>query len=154
MSRKAARNSYFPSAGAQSPSLRRARAPFFYRNLITGTLILGFAVTVYGYSIRAVKQEDFSGLDVRALEEEERSKRQTSKVAQAVVDAEASIVCAGPLGSRREEKNVTVQHQLEKSHYPLAWVNRKFPGRSSGQSVIIQEAPSIDRPSSMRDRRI
>ena len=112
-------------------------------------------MTVYTYSIRAVKQEDFSGLDVRTLEEEERSKRQESKVAQAVVDAEASIIGAGPLGSRAEEDVRTVQRLAQSDTvFPLAWLGRKFPGRSSGQSTVLQDRPSVDRPSSMRDRRI
>jgi cytochrome c oxidase assembly factor 3 len=65
-----------------SPGLKRARAPFRVRNAITGTLIAAFAVTVWAYSISAVKQDNFddvdeearalAGLGVRSIEDEER----------------------------------------------------------------------------------
>lgn len=157
MSRRAARNTYFPPAQGMSPSLRRARQPFFWPNLITGTLILGFAGTVYAYSIRAVRQEDFSGMDVKVLEEEERTKRTQaqSAVAQGIVDVEASILGAGPMGSRKEEGTaLAAQQAVDYNHssiYPLSWLHRTFPGRSSGRSVIIPDAPSIDKPSRILD---
>lgn len=50
-----------------SPALERARQPFRVRNAITGGLLFGFAVSVWAYSISAVKQEDFDDVDAEAL---------------------------------------------------------------------------------------
>ena len=46
-----------------SPSLKRARAPFLIQNAVTGTLLAAFAVGVYMYSIKAVKQDEFDDVD-------------------------------------------------------------------------------------------
>lgn len=49
-----------------SPGLKRARAPFFLRNTVTGTVLAAFAVGIWAYSMRAVKQDDFSDVDEEA----------------------------------------------------------------------------------------
>lgn len=49
-----------------SPGLRRARAPFFLRNAVTGVVLASFAVGVWAYSIGAVKQDDFTDVDEEA----------------------------------------------------------------------------------------
>lgn len=49
-----------------SPGLQRARAPFRFRNAITGLILAGFGVGVWAYSISAVKQDDFSDVDEEA----------------------------------------------------------------------------------------
>lgn len=51
-----------------SPGLLRAREPFRVKNAITGLILAGFGVGVWAYSIRAVKQEDFSDVDEEARE--------------------------------------------------------------------------------------
>lgn len=51
-----------------SPGLLRARAPFRIQNAITGLVLAGFATAVWAYSIRAVKQDDFSDVDDEARE--------------------------------------------------------------------------------------
>lgn len=47
------------------------------RNAITGLAIAGFAVSVWAYSIRAVKQDNFDDVDAAALgvSEEEKKNR-------------------------------------------------------------------------------
>jgi len=42
-----------------SPSLRRARAPYFLRNSLVGTTLALFVGGIYVYSISAVSQDDF-----------------------------------------------------------------------------------------------
>ena len=42
-----------------SPSLLRARAPYFVRNAIVGLTLASFIGGVYTYSISAVQQDDF-----------------------------------------------------------------------------------------------
>ena len=51
-----------------SPGLQRARAPFRLQNALTGVVLAGFATAVWAYSIRAVKQDDFSDVDEEARE--------------------------------------------------------------------------------------
>jgi cytochrome c oxidase assembly factor 3 len=76
-----ARATYHPHGYGVSEGLARARRPFRTANVLTGGVIAGFAFSVYIYSIRAVKQDDFSDIDMPALpagtltiEEEERAK--------------------------------------------------------------------------------
>lgn len=64
--RKAVNASYRPKSSQMSPGLRRARAPFFLRNAVTGVVLASFAVGVWAYSIGAVKQDDFTDVDEEA----------------------------------------------------------------------------------------
>ncbi|KAJ1024155.1 hypothetical protein NDA16_002994 [Ustilago loliicola] len=58
---------YHPDGYGISEGLKRARKPYRFRNILTGSLIMGFATSVYFYSISKVKQDDFSDLaEVRA----------------------------------------------------------------------------------------
>ncbi len=49
-----------------SPGLQRARAPFRFRNALTGGILASFAVGVWAYSLSAVAQDDFSDVDEEA----------------------------------------------------------------------------------------
>ena len=63
INRYSARASYFGPSGFQpSVGLERARRPFRTKNALTGLAIMGFAASVYAYSINAVKQDDFSDI--------------------------------------------------------------------------------------------
>ncbi|KAJ4479095.1 hypothetical protein J3R30DRAFT_3474143 [Lentinula aciculospora] len=66
-----------PKSGSMSPGLRRARAPFLVRNTITGIILGAFAIGVYTYSIRAVRQDDFGDID-----EETKAQREAERLAQ------------------------------------------------------------------------
>ncbi|OJA20322.1 hypothetical protein AZE42_05447 [Rhizopogon vesiculosus] len=66
ISKKAVASSYRPRSYVMSPGLQRARAPFRFRNAITGLILTGFGVGVWAYSISAVKQDDFSDVDEEA----------------------------------------------------------------------------------------
>ncbi|TKY87499.1 hypothetical protein EX895_003513 [Sporisorium graminicola] len=58
---------YHPGGYGISEGLKRARKPYRVRNILTGSLIMGFATSVYFYSISKVKQDDFSDLaEIRA----------------------------------------------------------------------------------------
>lgn len=39
--------------------MQRARKPFLIPNIIVGSIVCVFAASVYAYSIKAVKQDDF-----------------------------------------------------------------------------------------------
>ncbi|KIO12490.1 hypothetical protein M404DRAFT_993474 [Pisolithus tinctorius Marx 270] len=68
ISQEAVRESYRPRSYQMSPGLLRAREPFRVKNAITGLILGGLGVSVWAYSIRAVKQEDFSDVDEEARE--------------------------------------------------------------------------------------
>ncbi|KAF9226788.1 hypothetical protein BS17DRAFT_728625 [Gyrodon lividus] len=65
---KVVNKSYRPRSYVMSPGLMRARAPFRFRNAITGFILASFGVGVWAYSISAVKQDDFSDVDEEARE--------------------------------------------------------------------------------------
>ncbi|KAG0299596.1 hypothetical protein BGZ98_009912 [Dissophora globulifera] len=58
--------SYYEQGFKRSPALERATAPFRVRNAITGAGIVAFCVSVYAYSIIAVRQDDFSDIQLPA----------------------------------------------------------------------------------------
>lgn len=66
---RAHRATYHPKGYGVSEGLARARKPFRLGNAITGLVITGFAFSVYIYSIRAVKQDDFSDIVGPDIEE-------------------------------------------------------------------------------------
>lgn len=146
-----------------SPGLLRARQPYLIRNALTGLALVGFCASVYTYSIKAVKQDDFSGEDVRLLEEEERKRRQLEKV----VDLEATILGAGPLGSRKEDlaTTSTLQDKFASSsaapsgqHVSLmerSWQSLGFGrGKEQTDAIIVANAPPIDNLGRIGDRRL
>lgn len=57
-----------------SPGLKRAREPYRFRNALTGFVLGAFAVSVWAYSISAVKQDVFDDIDdeARALQNQSR----------------------------------------------------------------------------------
>ncbi|KAF8313397.1 hypothetical protein DL93DRAFT_2058949 [Clavulina sp. PMI_390] len=62
-------SSYRPKGYGVSPALRRAREPYRIRNGVTGGLLVAFAVSVWAYSISAVKQDNFDDVDALALDQ-------------------------------------------------------------------------------------
>ncbi|KAF8938834.1 hypothetical protein EDD21DRAFT_369038 [Dissophora ornata] len=58
--------SYYEQGFRRSPALERATAPFRVRNALTGAGIVVFCVSVYAYSIVAVRQDDFSDIQLPA----------------------------------------------------------------------------------------
>ncbi|KAF9276239.1 hypothetical protein BGZ74_003714 [Mortierella antarctica] len=58
--------SYYEQGFKRSPALERATAPFRFRNAVTGAGLVVFCATVYAYSIMAVRQDDFSDIQLPA----------------------------------------------------------------------------------------
>ncbi|KAG0045410.1 hypothetical protein BGZ83_009395 [Gryganskiella cystojenkinii] len=56
--------SYYEKGFKRSPALERATAPFRVRNTLTGLGLIAFCGTVYAYSIMAVRQDDFSDIQL------------------------------------------------------------------------------------------
>lgn len=115
-----------------SPGLLRARAPFRLQNAITGLVLAGFATAVWAYSIRAVKQDDFSDVDDEAREMM-KGKETTASTSMGVVPAVE--VSAGSTGVRTElPRGVLV---------PL--LDRAFPRLlDPTQKTLVWGAPPLD----------
>src|ERR1700676_494750 len=76
-----------------SPGLQRARAPYRWKNAISGLILGAFGVGIWAYSINAVKQDVFddvdeearelreSGVVLTSLEDEERDRKKAAAVA-------------------------------------------------------------------------
>lgn len=58
--------------------MKRAREPYRLRNAVTGTLLVAFAVSVWAYSISAVKQDNFDDIDAAALDQRRTVQTPTS----------------------------------------------------------------------------
>ncbi|KAL7270747.1 hypothetical protein RUND412_006536 [Rhizina undulata] len=58
------RSSYYESDYRQGQSLIRARRPYVVKNALTGLAIVGFTLSVYLYTIRAVAQDDFEDVPI------------------------------------------------------------------------------------------
>ncbi|KAG0346862.1 hypothetical protein BG004_000667 [Podila humilis] len=56
--------SYYEQGFKRSPALERATAPFRFRNALTGAGLVVFCTAVYAYSIMAVRQDDFSDIQL------------------------------------------------------------------------------------------
>jgi len=89
--------SYRPNGYGTSPALERARQPFRVRNAITGGLLFGFAVSVWAYSISAVKQEDFDDVDAEALNLDRRRPSLPGSASSKISESSTSAYLLKPL---------------------------------------------------------
>lgn len=132
-----------------SPGLLRARAPFRMQNAITGLVLAGFATAVWAYSIRAVKQDDFSDVDEEAREMM-MIKGGEGNVAVDVVGAGVGVdtgVGAPPEYLRSSDLDQTPRGVLA----PL--LDRAFPRLlDPTRKTLVWGAPPIDAPGQMRPR--
>ncbi|GAA5848464.1 hypothetical protein JCM8547_004522 [Rhodosporidiobolus lusitaniae] len=150
VSTRAAKATYHPGGYGVSEGLKRARRPFRTANFITGSLITGFALSVYLYSIRAVAQDDFSDLDqpvsddirkgVWSIEDEKRAKEALVADRLAAFDpvAPAAVVDAvGPVEA------LPVAAAPRRTGI-LGLMQRTFGGKGT-ESKIVWGAPNVDR---------
>jgi len=86
-----------------SPALERARQPFRLRNAVTGGLLFGFAVSVWAYSISAVKQEDFDDVDAETLNLDRRrtslSETVSTRISEPSISPHRSVPSEDPPNS-------------------------------------------------------
>jgi cytochrome c oxidase assembly factor 3 len=151
-STRAAKATYHPGGYGVSEGLKRARAPFFTANLITGSLITAFAASVYFYSIRAVAQDDFSDLDQPVDEDLRRSVRsiEDEKRAKEALVAERLSVVGGPASSAAavgvvEAVNPVEALPLAPSRSGIAGLVQGAFGGKGADSKIVWGAPNVDR---------
>ncbi|KAK6500878.1 hypothetical protein TWF506_003639 [Arthrobotrys conoides] len=54
------RSSYYNPDYRQGQSLIRARSPYLVKNALTGVALMGFVISIYVYTIKAIKSDDFA----------------------------------------------------------------------------------------------
>ncbi|KAI1293933.1 hypothetical protein EDD11_008341 [Mortierella claussenii] len=81
--------SYYEKGFKRSPALERATAPFRVRNALTGVGIVAFCVSVYAYSIMAVRQDDFSDIQLPAHVIEQQKEAAAARAALATESAKS-----------------------------------------------------------------
>ncbi|KAK4972582.1 hypothetical protein LTR28_012175 [Elasticomyces elasticus] len=64
MATRLPQSSYYDKDFRPSASLYRARQPYLVKNAFTGIAMLGFAISVYTFTIRAVSQDEFEDVKV------------------------------------------------------------------------------------------
>ncbi|KAI6135129.1 hypothetical protein EDD17DRAFT_1756712 [Pisolithus thermaeus] len=153
VSPKAVKESYRPRSYRMSPGLLRAREPFRVKNAITGLILAGLGAGVWAYSIRAVKQEDFSDVDEEARE----MMRGRATENPGVTDAAAAVI-ASKLHTAPAEEAQLVQSPTPSSRgdEPAARqvghrgilapvLDRTFPRLlDPSQKTLVWGAPPID----------
>ncbi|KAN0097211.1 hypothetical protein V8E55_001657 [Tylopilus felleus] len=132
LSRKEVSKSYRPRSYVMSPGLLRARAPFRIQNALTGLVLAGFATAVWAYSIRAVKQDDFSDVDDEARE---MMKGRESAASPDVGASSEPGLSEGPdVGARTQPRGVLAP-----------WLDRTSPTLlDPTRKTLVWGAPPID----------
>ncbi|BGP13797.1 hypothetical protein JCM10213_006371 [Rhodosporidiobolus nylandii] len=151
MNNRAAKATYHPGGYGVSEGLKRARKPFFTRNLITGGLISVFAFSVYLYSIRAVAQDDFADLAEPVSEEQRRSvrsieeeKRYKEALLADKLSATAPAAAAGVVEAVNPAQAAPVAAVAPGRTGVLHLVKGVFGGRGA-DSRLVWGAPNVDR---------
>lgn len=120
------------------------------QNALTGLVLAGFATAVWAYSIRAVKQDDFSDVDEEAREMMMVKGGEGSMAVDVDVGAgagEDTGVGASPEYSRPSELDQTPRGVLA----PL--LDRAFPRLlDPTRKTLVWGAPPIDAPGRMHLR--
>ncbi|GAA5885267.1 hypothetical protein JCM6882_009548 [Rhodosporidiobolus microsporus] len=150
-SMRAAKASYHPGGYGVSEGLKRARKPFFTRNLITGGAISAFAIWVYLYSIRAVAQDDFSDLDqpvseeqrrsVQSIEESKRAREALSADKFAAPAASGVVAAVNPL----EALPAAAPAPAAQGRSSVLSLLRGSFGGKGADSKLVWGAPNVDR---------
>lgn len=175
INRFTARSSYYGSSGFHpSEGLQRARRPFRFRNAVTGIAILGFVGAVYGYSISAVKQDDFS--DIPSVSSAPEGTPSIEEEMQAKKMGNRGVGAMFGLGSSPQGEGVRVIDRSPGQTTPLSTPttlpSAKAPGIAAAEALVqerpvsatnetgprpasrwIVGAPSVDRIGKLSERR-
>lgn len=124
-----------------SPGLQRARAPFRLQNALTGLVLAGFTTAVWAYSIRAVKQDDFSDVDDEA--------RELMRARQTEVSGGGSAVDVLELGTGASELTPTTGADPPPPSQPrgvlVPVLDRAFPRLlDPTRKTLVWGAPPLD----------
>jgi len=153
LSSREARQTYHPGGYGVSEGLKRARRPFRTRNFVTGSLIFGFAASVYFYSIRAVAQDDFSDLDqplsddkrrsLTSIEEQQRQRDELRLAAKGPLAPTPGSVAAAAASSPAVDGLAAGGAPARQSGV-LSLVRGAFAGKGA-DSKLVWGAPPVDR---------
>lgn len=154
VNRFSARSSYFGSSGFHpSEGLKRARKPFRLRNALTGMAILSFVAGVYGYSISAVKQDDFSDIPIAAPSnydksiEEEMAERKKLNMGNRGVGAMFGIG-SSPQGEGVKVKATPLESpsQTTPISTPTTTIapSAKAPGMAAADALLQERPVQVD----------
>lgn len=152
VSKKTVAASYRPRSSLMSPGLQRARAPFRFRNAITGLILAGFGVSVWAYSINAVKQDDFSDVDeeARALMRTGPTIVEDSEVKVPVMDQTKAVATQIPSSVPVDVKAATAPSIHRGLLVPI--LERHFPRLlDPSRKTLIWGAPPVDNIGRLRD---
>ncbi|KAH7912964.1 hypothetical protein BJ138DRAFT_1082628 [Hygrophoropsis aurantiaca] len=156
ISRKAVDNSYRPKSYVMSPGLQRAREPFRFRNALTGLGLAGFGVGVWAYSIRAVKQDDFSDIDdeARALQ---RAASVVSSAPEHINEKLAAEVIAAaevtPFPSETKTSSAKYSEVPNTRGILFPLIDNRFPSLlDPARKTLVWGAPSVDNIGRLQDR--
>ncbi|KAI0080863.1 hypothetical protein K474DRAFT_1657360 [Panus rudis PR-1116 ss-1] len=172
--RKTVNQSYRPKSNEMSEGLKRARAPFRFRNAITGVILASFAVGVWAYSISAVKQDDFSDIDEEAKalaasakkEVSEEEKKLLSTLEDSVESTKGAVasglaplqpVPPSPVVDAKEKGKenvlaVTSSSATRPRGIVTALLAERYPRLFDPQSkTLVWGAPPVDNNGKMRD---
>jgi cytochrome c oxidase assembly factor 3, fungi type len=140
-----------------SPGLQRARAPYRWKNAISGLILGAFGVGIWAYSINAVKQDVFddvdeearelreSGVVLTSLEDEERDRKKAAARAHGEDLILEKIVHEPEDSIRRSPMHATsgiLVKLLDKPYPRLLDPERK---------TLVWGAPPVDSIGSMAD---
>jgi len=144
---------YHPKGYGMSPSLQRARRPYFLRNALLGTTLFGFTLAVYFYSISAVQQDDFSDVEDLLPPLAERAQilsiEDEARASPAISPLPPSASSGSPSGDTSDSRGVW------RALLPRRWGETKWlvdKGLVEGRTgnVIVWGAPAVEDFGQMR----
>ncbi|KAG1752426.1 uncharacterized protein EDB91DRAFT_1102472 [Suillus paluster] len=151
VSKKTVATSYRPRSYTMSPGLQRARAPFRFRNALTGLVLAGFGVGVWAYSISAVKQDDFSDVDEEARALMRAGTTVVEDVKVPMVD-EAKVVATQISGSVPVDLVTAATMSSRHRGVLVPILERHFPRLlDPSRKTLIWGAPPVDNIGRLRD---
>lgn len=150
VSKKTVAASYRPRSSLMSPGLQRARAPFRFRNAITGLILAGFGVGVWAYSISAVKQDDFSDVDEEARALMRAGSTIVEEVKVPVIDEAKFVATQIPNSVPVDVKLATVPSRHRGVLVPI--LQKHFPHLlDPSRKTLVWGAPPVDNIGRLRD---
>lgn len=139
-----------------SPGLQRARAPYRWKNAISGLILGACGVGIWAYSISAVKQDVFDDVD-----EEARELRESGVVLRSLEDMERDTkkAAAGAHGDKlmlekifHEPADVKGPAMLEPRGILAKRLNRPYPWLlDPNHKTLVWGAPPVDNIGKMND---
>jgi len=139
-----------------SPGLQRARAPYRWKNAISGLTLGAIGVGIWAYSINAVKQDDFTDVD-----EEARELRESGVVLRSLEDEDKDKKKAAAEASGEELILEKIVHELKDARKVTSpagrgvlvqLLDRPFPKLlDPEQKTLVWGAPPVDDIGKMKD---